>query len=166
MNRRGFLLGEETVKIILAVIAISFLAYFLISLYYSSVRNQELELAKSSLERLDKEIRAGKEQVEIYNPNGWYLSSWSLNIAESGETNEIFMPKKCSNQNWENCICICKRGFNFRLQQEPALCDDEGTCIESDFVIRDKDVSWIKLNDLPLKLNINSEEKILTKNGS
>ena len=37
MNRKGFLLAEETLKIILALIAITFLVYFLVSLYMFGV---------------------------------------------------------------------------------------------------------------------------------
>ncbi|KKK68866.1 hypothetical protein LCGC14_2939740, partial [marine sediment metagenome] len=37
MKKKGFLLAEETLKMILAVIAIGFLAFFLTSLYFNSV---------------------------------------------------------------------------------------------------------------------------------
>ena len=65
MNKRGFLLGEETLKIVLAVIAIGFLVFFLVSLYSSYTRNKDLELAEASLGYLIEGINSGSEEVEI-----------------------------------------------------------------------------------------------------
>ena len=42
-NKKGFLLAEETLKIILAVIAIGFLAYLLFSIYKSGSDSKNLE---------------------------------------------------------------------------------------------------------------------------
>jgi len=76
MDKRGFLLGEETLKVILAVICIIFLVYLLGSLYYNSVKNKEVGLAKASVEHLVKEINAGSTEIEIYNPEGWVIGNF------------------------------------------------------------------------------------------
>ena len=62
-NKKGFLLAEETLKIILALICIVFLVYFLVYLYFSNVDSKKLEQAKSSLDYLFKEINSGVNSV-------------------------------------------------------------------------------------------------------
>jgi hypothetical protein len=75
MNNRGFLLGEETLKIVVAVISILFLVAFLGALYYGGFGDNDKKLAKASLEHLIKEIDAGVTEIEIYNPEGWKIMS-------------------------------------------------------------------------------------------
>ncbi|MDO8528873.1 MAG: hypothetical protein Q7S06_03205 [Nanoarchaeota archaeon] len=162
MNKRGFLLGEETVKIIIAVICLVVLVYFLVSLYISN-QNKELKLAKASLEHLITDINAGRVETEIYNPKGWGIASFS--------TKDEKKPKICLNKDWNNCLCIC---------QPPATqpnsiklgCLLSGnnavtiTCLESEFSINDK-IIGIQTNEIviipPLFLSINQKDKIITE---
>jgi type II secretory pathway pseudopilin PulG len=72
-SKRGFLLAEETLKLVIAVIAIGILAYFLVSLYFSSKNSKELEQAEASLTFLIDQAKAGSETVDIYNPNDWWI---------------------------------------------------------------------------------------------
>ena len=143
-NRKGFLLAEETLKIILAVIAISFLAYFLFSLYSSNQDSKKLEFAKESLSFLVKEINDGKTEVDVYNPEGWIVSSWP----QAGER-----PLSCSNIGLESCLCICK-GNN------ADECDDKGICSENEFSVEGGD---IKIKDPPLALVIDQENMQISK---
>ncbi len=92
------LLAEETLKIVLAFIAIGFLVYFLVSLWMANQDSKDLELAKASLQHLVDEINDGRKSVEIYNPEGYWLMSWP-------HGNE--KPLYCENLNWDNCLCIC-----------------------------------------------------------
>src|SRR3990167_470451 len=94
-NRKGFLLAEETLKIIIALISITFLVYFLSALYFANKTPAELEQAKSSLEFLTKEADAGSGEVQLYNPKGWVLTSWS----------EDKLPNQCLAFGWKNCLC-------------------------------------------------------------
>src|SRR3989338_4460161 len=55
-EKRGFLLAEETLKIIIAVISIGFLIYFLAALYFASRDAEKLEQAGASLEFLINDI--------------------------------------------------------------------------------------------------------------
>jgi hypothetical protein len=73
MNKKGFLLGEETLKIIVALVCIGFLIYFLGALYYNSVKDKEVELAKATAERIVAEANAGATEIEVYNPEGWFV---------------------------------------------------------------------------------------------
>ena len=102
-NNRGFLLAEETLKIIIAVICIGFLAYFLTSVYMKSKTDENLEFARASLEHLIKEADSMKNgevrNVEIWNPKDWVIVSWPYNG---------IIPNSCSNLGWESCICISK----------------------------------------------------------
>jgi len=88
MNRRGFLLGEETLKVVLAVICIIFLIYVLASLYYGGFGDEDLKLAKASVKHLADELNAGATEIEIYNPEDWVI----LNLPQD-----------------EELICICEK---------------------------------------------------------
>ena len=75
-QRKGFLLAEETLKIIIAVISIGFLVYFLAALYFANRDAEKLEQAGASLEFLISEVNLQREEVVLYNPEGWVLTSW------------------------------------------------------------------------------------------
>jgi hypothetical protein len=159
-NKKGFLLGEETLKIVIAVICLIFLVFLLAKLYYNYNKDEDLELAKASLEHLIDEINAGSESVEIYNPSsspyfpgGWILISFPFE--DSG------WPKSCSNSGWKNCLCICNEAPNTIKDSGFAVdCDNKGICLENDFIIQNKK---IKIENPPLTLNIDYENKKITK---
>ena len=102
MNKRGFLLAEEVIKIIIAVIALGLLSYLLFSLYNLNKTSNELELAESSLEHLVQELEGERDEIEIFNPKGWWIV-----------TSENF---------GENSLCICKK---------VGKCDEAGACSEN-----------------------------------
>jgi len=142
-SKKGFLLAEETLKIVIALICIGFLVYFLASLYFNSKGDNGLELAKASLQNLISEADSGQgtANVEIYNPSGWFITSWV-----SGN-----LPNSCSME-WENCLCICNGDTKDK-------CDKEGVCLESSYTVGNP----IEIKKpLPVKLNIN--EGAITKN--
>tara|TARA_Y100000034_G_scaffold9241_1_gene9962 strand:+ start:115 stop:615 length:501 start_codon:yes stop_codon:yes gene_type:complete len=154
-NKKGFLLAEETLKIILAVISIGFLVYFLTALYFANQNSEKLEQAKASLEHLIEGINSEIGEVEIYNPisslippESWILISFPLN--------ENIFPDKC---NEKECLCICDKGTltskNDGLAKD---CDSIGICMESNFKIKDEK---IKIENPPLILQINYGDKII-----
>jgi hypothetical protein len=139
-------------KIVLAVIAIGFLVFFLVSLYYSYTSDKDLEQAEASLEYLIDEINSGAEQVEIYNPVGgivgainknWFILSWPYNG---------MIPNSCLSMGEESCICICEGGRESKFVER---CDEEGTCLGSELTIQDG--NKIKIEDPPLILTIDHE---------
>ena len=162
MKKRGFLLAEETLKIVIAVICIGFLVYFLTSLYLKNKDSEKLEQAKASLEYLVSEINLKQPEVEIYNPNGWVISSWS----SVGE-----MPSQCINFGWSNCLCICdnvgvikeywsKLPLTDSLQENIlSKCDSNGRCLQSDFSVENNFIEIKK--PLPIKLKIDYDGKII-----
>ena len=157
-NKRGLLLAEETLKIVIAVIAIGFLAYFLFSLYFSFRNSEKLDQAKETLPFLMGEIEAGKTSVDIYNPTGWAFLSWS-------EENEI--PKSCSNLGWKSCICICdipsvQTSENYRENCENP---SKGICVENlkgfTVLCREEQECQVRILEPPLTLDIDQENKII-----
>jgi len=147
MNNKGFLLGEETLKTVLAVIAIGFLIFFVVSLYYSFSRNKELDLAEASLGYLVEQIELENEEVEIYNPEGWGFTSYG----------EEDLPDFCAG--WENCVCLCKVGGFIKSAKEDCLTtkDKERTCVESEYTIFAGNI----LIEPPLILSIDYTNKII-----
>ena len=95
MNNKGLLLGEETLKIVVAVISIGFLVYFLGALYYGGFGDKEEKLAKASLEHLVKEIDAGVTEIEIYNPEGWKIMSNGDLICICKDVGECDIKENC-----------------------------------------------------------------------
>jgi hypothetical protein len=157
-NKRGFLLAEETLKIIIAVIAIGFLAYFLISLYFSIKTSQELEQAKTTLPFIMSEIKAEKTSIDIYNPKDWFLGSWPHII----EKNFLFIPTgsesefpdACANIGLTKCLCLCPK-------DNKDSCDNKGICADNEgFLIEG---SSIKIENPPISLNVDLANKIISK---
>lgn len=158
MNRKGFLLAEETLKIVIAVICIGFLIYFLTALYFKNKGNEDLEFAEATLNRLVEEINAGATSFDVYNPgNPWRIVAWPVD----GEK-----PSKCSN--WETCLCFCKGNkawWEIVIVNKPnmkMLCEEKGVCkqLSKEISVKDDDKFYILIQDkdLPLTLNINDKE--------
>ena len=169
MDKKGLLLAEETLKIVIAVICIVFLVYLLFHLYYNSINNQKLELAKASLEYLISEIESETAEVQIFDPSSnivepdWIVIGW---------TDNGISPNTCENVGWENCLCICKepktekikfitRFFN-RIQRYAERCDDIGICMETKQKFSTGDYG-IKIENPPIILQINYEKGEINK---
>jgi len=118
MKKHGFLLAEETLKIIIAVIAIGFLAFFLTSLYFNSINNQKSAKAEASLERISEVIKNEESTSEVVSditPPGWNLFSF---VGEE-------KPNSCSG---ESCLCIC---YNIKIElpgRQIKECDKKSIC--------------------------------------
>jgi len=119
-NKKAFLLAEETLKIIIAVICILFLVYILIAIYNSQTANKKIEEAKDSLERIGtiaSSLQEGEmENQDIPNPKGWHLYSFL----------EQQKPNSCLNQ---NCLCICSDVVIEQIRSQAKKCDKYGACL-------------------------------------
>jgi len=152
-DKKGFLLAEETLKIVIAVICIGFLVYFLVSLYFTDKSSKDLEQAEASLNYLMDEIDAGRTEIEIYNPKGWVIGVWPhdttkrLLIIPTGITEGL--PKSCSNLGWDKCISICNK-------DNKNECDKLGFCLENDLGI-DIEEKSIEIKEVPLNLEIKNK---------
>jgi hypothetical protein len=182
MNKKGFLLGEETVKIIIAVIAILFLVLFIIYLYTNYSRDPNLIYAQDSLNYLVGQISVGAQQAEIYNPaTPWFITSFpqSAKLSVTSPIQDI-IPKKCSSIGWTNCLCICKLAtVTVNSPSSTAqLCDNYGVCLQSNYSVNGQ--TYVTTNSAfgsstgqsrsllinpPLVLSINYQTKTIQANG-
>ncbi len=151
-DKKGFLLAEETLKIIIAVICIGFLAFLLFSIYQQTTDSKNLDYAKSSLNFIVSQISSGQTTADIYNPDGWVLDIWP-------QTVNGILPSSCSNLGWKSCICICN-------QNTKDSCDSgsSGVCLENtgNFNIAG---GKIDLKNLPIILKIDQTKKEISING-
>ena len=126
-NKKGFLLAEETLKIIVALICVIFLVYLLAALYNSNSSNKKLTQAKEvllgteedsrSIEKIIFSLKEGESEIkDISNPSGWYLYSFV----------EQEKPNSCLNQ---KCLCICEKALIEKINSKVEKCDSDGACL-------------------------------------
>lgn len=120
-NKKGFLLGEETLKIVIAVICIVFLIFLLFELYYSMAAKEKIKQALASKDKIILEIERinnGEEpqMIHVPNPSGWYIFGFT-----EGEK-----PNLCTGV---NCLCICDKVLIDVFDRQIKECDSNGACI-------------------------------------
>lgn len=116
MNKRGMLLAEETLKMIIAVIAIGFLIFFLTSLYFTNINEKKQKQAEATLERVSEIIESAENgEVRAINPGGWYLFSFT----------ELEKPNSCAGK---SCLCICDNVVDI-FDRQIKECSDDGRCL-------------------------------------
>ena len=120
INKKGFLLAEETLKIIIAVICIIFLIYILVAIYNSNTSDKKIEEARGVLDRTQSIIfslaEGAIESQDIANPKGWHIYTFT------GEAK----PNSCLN---DNCLCICDNVLVEQIKSQAKKCDEKGVCI-------------------------------------
>ncbi|HKL23701.1 MAG TPA: hypothetical protein VJ912_00005, partial [Candidatus Nanoarchaeia archaeon] len=134
-NKKGFLLAEETLKIILAVIGIGFLVFLLGSLYFNSSGEAKLRQAhevligsENSIEDTIDSVKKRQGNLEdgsaqnfsFVNPEGWSLFSFTIKKDKN-------IPRSCANK---NCLCVCdslliKKDF-IRGERQAEECGQNG----------------------------------------
>lgn len=124
-DKHGFeLLGEETLKVLIAVICIGVLVYLLFSVYFSVSNSGKLGQAKGILTGetgIIKVINSGENNLDfpISSPAGWYLFGFT----------ELSKPNLCLT---EKCLCICAKTSSFANAFDKYAqlkeCDKKGTC--------------------------------------
>ena len=127
MKRKGMLLASEVLKIVLAVISISFFVYLLFSLYYANVEGQRREEAQAVIDQIKLVVEGVllgpilEMEITEINPAGWTFFSYTGNEKK---------PNSCSG---ESCLCICDSvvydnvlWFKDRQLEE---CAEEGVCL-------------------------------------
>jgi len=159
-DKNGFLLGEETLKIIIAVICILFLVYLLVALYFSVTGAQKTKEAAMSMNLISNEAKRidanglyNEQGILIPNPSDWYIFSFTGNEKK---------PSSCVS---ENCVCICK---NILIDNIPLIasnrqakaCDDNGACAvivnlkEFQKIKIEKNGVWILINKINEQIEI------------
>lgn len=118
------LLVEETLKMIIAVIAIGFLVVFLVQLYFTKVQGNELNQANADINNIRIIINGKGNSTILNNPVGWNLFYFSNENS----------PNACAN---ENCLCICDElTFSFDIpfygskdERQFKECNEDGACV-------------------------------------
>lgn len=120
MKRRGFLLAEFTLKIIVAVISIVILIGLLYGIYSIFSSSSEIKQAKASLDEIEIKINEASPIMNssfvLVNPKNWDVIYF---VAGN--------PIRCAG---ESCLCIC---------EEPDNCDEKnkGACKAISSVVLD-----------------------------
>ncbi len=128
MQKRGNLLPEEVVKLVIAIICIVSLVALLVFLYFSFTGDQNVKKAQAVLlgpngifnetKRIELGGK-GNQSFPVPNPSGWYLFSF---------VGEDLKPNKCAGA---NCLCICEKltiGIINTGARQAGRCDNKGVC--------------------------------------
>lgn len=107
MNKKGQILEEETLKIILAVISIVILVGLLIALYSGVQKSKQLEQASAILKQVGDRVNSlnsgERDVMTITGPQGWYLF-----VDESKRLCVVCAPEssKCSPDVDKRCVSV------------------------------------------------------------
>jgi hypothetical protein len=164
MDKRGFFLAEETLKIVVAVICISFLIFILGKMYYSYSVDKEEQQAKDTLAHIESEINSMKEgdirEIMVYSP-GYSIVREQIDYWIFMGFDNANRPKYCLEKKWEGCLCLCKNIWVEAFNGYEEKC---GVCILSD----SKGLSKIKVDfkELPLALSVKKmDSQLIVKRG-
>jgi hypothetical protein len=119
-SKKAFLLGEYTLKIIIAVFALLLLFYLLFSLYSFQKEAKSLadaeETISSIVERLDG-AKKETQKIVLLKPADWVFLYYP--------TAERYKPALCRG----DCFCICEqKGWTDWTGDQMTLCQDSGFC--------------------------------------
>ena|SRR3989338_1442271 len=130
MNRKGDLLGEETLRVVIAIAAILLLILLLFNIYATFSNKPKIEKARALAERVEGKIgeafSSGESREILLEPQGWILLNYG-----NGE------PDTCAGR---NCFCICEKDGFFESQLDS--CNEDGICRVTD---RNLDFSEIEI---------------------
>ncbi len=117
IGKKAFLLGEYTLKIIIAVLSISLLLYLLFVIYGSYNDDKKIAQAEADINKIIEKIGLAKtegvQNLILLEPKGWILINFN-----KGENR----PLSCEG----NCICICEEAVSKSAQ--PEKCSEIGFC--------------------------------------
>lgn len=134
-NKKGFLLGEYTLKVIIAVLCLLLLVYLLFRVYSNYDKKKDLDNAVKSIESLIGKMNEARgnspQSVTLLEPSKWILIYYK---------DKINRPGLCVG----SCICLCEKTFFERNQI--IGCEEKGSCREVS--------EEISLNDIALPTDL------------
>jgi len=104
-TKRGMLLAEETLKMVIAIIVIVFLVYFLVNLYYGKLKDDAIKKSEQLLIKSDQSIKNVIESLKEGESKNLVLQE----ISSFGDNWHLFSfteqekPNSCAGKN-----CLCK----------------------------------------------------------
>jgi len=122
-NKKGMLLAEYNLKVILAILAILLLLYLFFNWYSSLIEQRNFQRAEASLVSLQEKMidaKSGVVTLPLLEPNGWRLVSYT----------DYNRPESCQG----NCICLCEgigsfdRAKLFWAPTQLEKCEIRGVC--------------------------------------
>ncbi len=119
-NKKGFLLGEFTMKIIIAVLCILLLMYLLVSLYSLFTSKNKLQQAEASLNSIIEKINLVNNKGVENKPLITQPEDWVFFYDANGALTSC---------NGQYCLCICPKETWITGQLEK--CNDDGVCKNS-----------------------------------
>ncbi len=170
-NKKGFLLGEHTLKVVIAVLCLLLLFYLLFSLYSNSQDERNLQLAGATLgelvEKMEEAKVEGESEAIILNPSPdsflekafqeeWWIIAWPY----KGEGTK---PTQCQR---DYCVCICVIPSNYESflnlfnirKKSLEECNSLGICKSFDEKIEVINKP-IPIKDPPINLDIKYGDK-------
>ncbi|MEM3112906.1 MAG: hypothetical protein QXI33_00585 [Candidatus Pacearchaeota archaeon] len=176
MNKRGFLLGEHTINIIIAILAIVVLVFLGIGIFGIFSSNNDFRIAEAHVNNIKaiilglKEKGGGTQNYVLVSPKKWAIISWPAydvkpipggpgGIPYSGPImiSNGDIPIACKTNEWNKCVCLCDYSSGISLKK----CNENGVCFG------DKDLDIIVKNSKDLADNQRSyiDIKSLIKSG-
>jgi len=167
-NKKGFLLGEFTLKLIIAVLCIALLAFLFFKLYESFTNKNEVDKADSTLTKVADSINnaflKGNDYYVLLSPKDWVLL-----YSEEGK------PNQCKGQ---RCLCLCegegvfdkiKKCFNIEscgndyvdYDKQLLNCNSAGACKKIDKKIELPEM--IKVDTTGVNFVFNNDKVVITK---
>jgi hypothetical protein len=123
-NKNANMLAEQTLKIIIAAMALLLLLYLLFALYSSFTQKQEFARAEGTLKdlgevMLDARRKGTTETYYLTKPDGWKLLTYKTGREQ---------PKECI----QNCLCLCEDEPGWWAfwdwDDQIAKCNKRGVC--------------------------------------
>lgn len=112
LSKRGSLLSEETLKIVVALVCIVLLVSLLTGIYNNYNKNKELEMAKATLEGFTQSVSSKQSSFDVFNPTSSITKKFYLVVWDSSA---LKIPASCENLGWKNCVCLCKTSSGFNI---------------------------------------------------
>jgi hypothetical protein len=109
-NKKGRLILESSVKLVISVLVLVMLIGLLIAVYYILVAENELQKIKKQMDKLEeitkKVHQSGKlSTIDFFPIKGWYLKTF--NIGDEGFGG--FPIGACVDNRAESCLCVCDK---------------------------------------------------------
>jgi len=131
-NKKGLLLADEIVNIVIAVAVIAILAIVAYYTYTAFQTAHARDQAKAQLVEITAKVeKVGKDGGDISHlytsPKGWSLVYYNIDVIKANPNNKI--PKQC---NYKSCLCMCQLGINVLevySEEGKKACESSNVCI-------------------------------------